>query len=248
MLISKYGFTYSKSKKLLRKKVSELANSNYFVHVKCDECEKPYKTLWTNRNIRIKIGRKDLCQSCSRSGERNSQFGKDRRELLKYVRGHVKNFGRAFTQETKQKMSNTRSSLIAQGKIDINSNNRGNKNWYKSTKSSKIYHADSSLELLRMIQLDADENVVSWTKRHGIQIPYEYNGNTKNCIPDFLIHTKQAGVIIEEVKGRVTEVEIIKKNAIRNYCIKNGYSFRFITQKEIDKNGEYRNFLKTKNM
>ncbi len=247
MLVSNTGYIYFKSGHRSEKSINELGNSNYKVLIECDNCHSNFETIWSNRVKRIKNGRNDLCSSCSKSGERNSQFGKNRSELLRYVRSHVKNFARQFTDETKNKMSKIRSSLIANG-LDIKSNNRGNKAWHESVKSKQKYHSDSSLELMRMMQLDLDINVDSWTKRHGIFIPYIFEGKRKTCVPDFYIKLTNREIILEEVKGRITPIELIKKTAIEEFCKEKGFLFKFTTQKELNINGQYRRFLKTKKL
>ena len=245
MLISKVGFKVTNSGKLLRKKVTELNNSNYFVHVKCNKCSSKFRTIWSNRLKRGNaINNYDLCNSCSKTGSGNSQYGKERVGVMKFARSHVKNFSRNFTEETKAKMSKSRATLIAEGKITITSFNRGVKSWYFSTKNQEKFYADSKLELFRMTQLDCDENIISWDKRHGIKINYIFKNQEKYCVPDFLIKLKNGTTIVEEVKGRITEVELIKKEAIKNYCSDNNLGFSFLTQKELNKNGEYRKFLK----
>jgi len=245
MLLSKMGFYYSDSGKLLRKLVKDLKNSEHFVHVKCDECSKKYKVSWCNRLVKIKKGNvNDLCGSCKQSGNRNSQYGKDRKELVDYARKFVKNFSRVFSDESKSKMSKTRAGLIANGNVNITSFNRGIKSWYFSNKNNENFYSDSKLEKFRMEQLDLDPQIKSWTKRHGIKIEYFYNSNKKYCVPDFLITTINDELIIEEVKGRITEIELIKKNAMEKYCIENRLKFSFLTQKMLNKDGAYRKYLK----
>ena len=96
-----------------------------------------------------------------------------------------------------------------------------------------------------MIQLDKDDDVISWTKRHGISIPYEYNGIIHNYIPDFLIEYKNGKTVIEELKGYETETDLIKKKAGENFFIdKDDIEYKYITQNEMNKDGEYRSFLK----
>jgi hypothetical protein len=247
MLISEQGYIYLKSGEISYKDVSLLNNSNHIVIVKCDDCSLEFETIWSNRKSRLKKGRIDLCLSCARSGFRNSQYGKERRHLCDYARKFLtKNpmLGKFHSDETKQKMSLIKINQINTGKFNINSNNRGRKFWHFSIKNNKKYHADSALELMRMIQLDNDCEVKKWTKHHCLRIPYIYKGVQKNTSPDFLIELQNGAKIIEEVKGRLTEVEIVKKIAIENYCLLNNFQFSFKTQKDLNKKGEYRAFLR----
>lgn len=240
MLFSKYGYRKNHEGQWTIKLVSELNNSRHYLLIKCDDCGKLFKTMLNNRNKRLKEGKPDYCNSCAKSGKRNSAYGKDRAAILEYARQFNKHEGRPHSVETRKKMSAIKAEQIANGEFDILSNNRGHKSWYTSSKSGEQFHADSALERFRMIQLDADKKVNSWTKRHHIKIGYTFNGVTRYCIPDFLIN----GNIIEEVKGRVTPQELAKKAAIEQWCKDNGYGFRFVTQTDLNKNGEYRKFLK----
>jgi hypothetical protein len=247
MLISNKAYRYLKSGIIRYKNISELNNCNYRVKVKCDECGYKYEMIFSNRLNRIKKGRKnDLCQSCSKSGVKNSQYGKDRKKICAIARKYnTKNpmKGKHHSPQAKKIMSESKIDKIANGTFNIKSNNRGKKYWYFSKKNNKKFHADSGLELLRMMQLDEDKNILKWTKRHRIRVEYKYNGSIRNTIPDFFIQTK-SGIIIEEVKGRVTEQELIKKKVLEKFCTKNGYLFSFMTQEYMNKNGEYRKFLK----
>jgi len=245
MLISTEGYRYNKNGELIKKDVSLLKLSGYKVKVKCDDCGKILEILWNNRLH--KSSNIDFCGSCSHKGFKNSQFNKDRKILCKNARKYqIKNpmKGKHHSDESKYKMSIIKSKHICDGTFNILSNNRGRKSRYYSIKNNCKFHSDSNLELLRMIQLDNDKDVLSWTKLHKIKIPYTYNGKLKNTIPDFLIKMKNGINIIEEVKGYITEKEIIKKISIENYCINNNYQFCFKTQKEMNKDGEYRKFLK----
>ena len=46
------------------------------------------------------------------------------------------------------------------------------------------------------------------------------------------------------MKGWVSKKELVKKEALKKYCIKNGFSFSYKTQKDLNINGSYRKFLK----
>jgi hypothetical protein len=141
-------------------------------------------------------------------------------------------------------MSEIKSKSISTGEFNITSNNRGYKCWYTSLKTNETFYADSSLEHVRMIQLDKDRDIIKWSKRHHIKVPYTYEGVTRHCIPDFLIHYKSGDAVLEEVKGWVTDIELVKKEAIKQWCDRKGYVFRFVTQKDLNIRGEYRKLLK----
>lgn len=222
-------------------------NSTQKISIKCDECGKIVKKVMNNRTVQFNKHNKDLCLSCSKSGKRNPNYGKDRSEILKYARSFQTvnpMQGKKHKEETKIKMSISKTNLIAKGEFDIKSNNRGHKLKHFSTKSNEWFHADSALEKLRMEQLDRDDKVVYWTKRHGIKIQYRINGLVRIYVPDFYINYINNFNVIEEVKGMVTEIDLIKKLYAEQYCILNNLIYIFTTQQEMNKNGKYRKYLK----
>ena len=247
MLISKQGWKKLKNGKIVYKDINDLNNSNHRVIVKCDECYKEFETIWSKRKKRMKNLKKDLCNSCAKSGNRNSQYGIDRKELCAIARKHqTKNpmQGKTHSTSTKSKMSKIKANQISNGEFDLLSNNRGQKIWYFSTKNNASFCADSVLELYRMTQLDLDNEIKSWTKRHKIKVPYMIDGIQKYTTPDFLIVLNDNTKTIEEVKGWVSKKELIKREALKKYCTENGFSFSYKTQKDLNTNGGYRKFLK----
>lgn len=224
--------------------VSSLKNSNHILSVKCEDCGRIFETLFSNRKRRLIQGKIDLCRACAHKGKRNSQYGKDRSHIISYARSFVKNFSRDFSEDTKVQMSKTRTRKISDGEILNRQGNMGKKSIYFSAKNGAEAYADSLLEVFRMIQLDNDDTILTWTKRHSIVIPYTKDGRIRHTTPDFLITHKDGTTILEEVKGRITECELIKKSALEEYCKENGYKFSFVSQKFLNKNGEYRKFLK----
>lgn len=247
MLISKQGWKKLKNGKIVYKDINDLNNSNHRVIVKCDECDKEFETIWSNRKKRLKNLKKDLCNSCAKSGNRNSQYGKDRKELCAIARKHQNKNpmqGKVHSASTKSKMSNIKVSQISNGEFDLLSNNRSQKIWYFSIKNNASFCADSVLELFRMTQLDSDNKVKCWTKRHKIKVPYMLDGIKKYTTPDFLIELIDNTKVIEEIKGWVSKKELIKKEALKKYCTENGFSFSYKTQKDLNINGSYRKFLK----
>lgn len=86
-------------------------------------------------------------------------------------------------------------------------NKRYKRGKYTSTKTGNVERYHSSYEHVRMQELDQDENVLSWTKRHGIRITYRtHDQQQKNYVPDFLIKNGDGSVVLEEVKGRIIDI------------------------------------------
>jgi hypothetical protein len=240
--------------------VDETPKTDHIIKLTCDKCGKEWNANTSNWFIRKKrksyIG--DFCGSCTRSGERNPAFGNNPHknmstEELQNLKDNLsislsgKNnpmFGKTHSAETRALQSKSKVDLIAEGKFDIKSCNRGRKAYYISTKSNTQFHADSILELARMIELDNDENVKSWSKYHKIRIPYIYENIQYQYVPDFLIEYKTGVIVIEEVKGRIIKRDIEKKTACEAYCRYNNYQYRMFLGKDLSDIKNYKKLLK----
>ena len=87
---------------------------------------------------------------------------------------------------------------------------------------------DSSWELRRMTELD--EAGLTWTKKHGVVIPYlDSKGHKRRYYPDFQVTDPATGQTwIEEVKGYETPLDLIKYSAARPFCQSKGWDFRVL--------------------
>lgn len=111
---------------------------------------------------------------------------------------------------------------------------------YHSEKTGKTEMADSSYELRRFIALDKSELVKSWTKQHGIRIPYRIGrGKHRRYNPDILVEMSSGKKVLEEIKGRIFRPrEFTYKNAAAaQYCVFSGMKFRIIFEKDLDEVG-----------
>lgn len=143
-------------------------------------------------------------------------------------------FGKKHSNKSKSKISKKRSENIANGTINLKG--LGIKGWYFSSKNNTQFYHDSFWELLRMKILDLDENVINWTKRHKIKIPYVFEKIKRNYIPDFLIQYKNKRKVLEEVKGYEEEKrKKLKFKLLKRYCEKNNLEPNIITHKELTK-------------
>ncbi|MCK9567811.1 NUMOD3 domain-containing DNA-binding protein [Candidatus Pacearchaeota archaeon] len=142
-------------------------------------------------------------------------------------------FGKVHSSATRAKISITRSNLISSGQIDIKPSHYGLKGYYTSKKTGEVFRFDSFTEYIRMIVLDTDDNVTTWTKRHKIRIQYEFDGEQKNYIPDFLV-AKIDGEVIEEVKGYENKKKKEAKfSALRAYCKEHGFGCSIVTYEDV---------------
>lgn len=110
---------------------------------------------------------------------------------------------------------------------------------YLSYKTKQLEFYDSSWELLRMVELDNDNDVKFWTKKHKIYVKYEFNGQIRRHIPDFYILKNDGIIFIEEIKGWVKDEEKLKCqiSSIKEYCVIRDikYLINFFTEKNKDK-------------
>jgi hypothetical protein len=184
--------------------------------------------------------------SLSHQGERNHFFGKrhtaetrkkiGQSTLARDQSGERNPFyGHTHSIETRSKMSSTRASGIALGEI-TNDNRYGRKSWYRSAKTGVCERCDSILEKFRMSQLDEDASVLTWTKKHGIKIPYVFDGSVRHYVPDFLITLATGEMILEEVKGYDVKAAE-KQRALQEFCAEHGMSARWTSQSTLEIQG-----------
>ena len=93
---------------------------------------------------------------------------------------------------------------------------------------------DSLLERDYMIELEQDPAVKSWTKKHGIKIPYIYLGLfTRNYLPDFLVEYNDGSKELHEGKGLPLlfwESTKAKRAVAQEWCKQHGMKYKVITQ------------------
>ncbi|MFH1861805.1 MAG: TnsA endonuclease N-terminal domain-containing protein [bacterium] len=92
---------------------------------------------------------------------------------------------------------------------------------------------DSSLERQYMVELERDPAVKSWTKKHGIKIPYKFFGLVRNYLPDFLVEYKDGSKEVHETKGLPLLLWLstkIKGETAEKYCLRLGWKYKLITK------------------
>lgn len=100
---------------------------------------------------------------------------------------------------------------------------------------------DSDLEKYYMVELEGMPGVKSWTKRHGLRIPYQFLFLKKHYLPDFLVEFNDGSKEIHETKGLPFLFLLstkLKKISAEEYCKKMGWKYKFITK---DKEVFYKN-------
>lgn len=100
------------------------------------------------------------------------------------------------------------------------------KGLYCSTRTGIEYHFDSGWERERMSALDQEPSVRSWSKKRE-PIPYvDLDGKTRRYFPDFHVEMTDGSVVIEEVKGIVTEQFLRKFDAALKFCEEKSWTYR----------------------
>jgi len=128
-------------------------------------------------------------------------------------------------------MSSTRSKLIAEGAIRPVKGIKGSHFSYKNSCEEKY---DSFYELLYMRILENNSSVASWTKKHGIVIPYQFNGK-RTYIPDFLVIFSDESSSLEEIKSYESSDKLKAKiEAGRSFAKDLDIEYKIIGTKELE--------------
>ena len=153
------------------------------------------------------------------------------REKYKLKNGHYP----MMSEEGKEKISIATTNRILDGSHTTYINCERGYYFNNKNKVDEQYH--SSWEKQRMIELDGDENVIYWTKKHSFIIKYEHNGKTKRYVPDFYIEYKNGDKAIEEVKGFIDDKEVfsLKYRQCKIFCENNNIKYVVNFMKNYDK-------------
>lgn len=92
---------------------------------------------------------------------------------------------------------------------------------------------DSALEREYMIELERDPAVKSWTKRHGIKIPYRFLVMRRHYLPDFLVEYQDGSKQIHETKGLPLLLWLstkLKGQTAEKFCKERGWKYKLITK------------------
>jgi len=102
----------------------------------------------------------------------------------------------------------------------------------KSAYSLEYY--DSSWELEYMKELEKNDDIVKWTKNHGIRIPYfDEDGKYRTYAPDFLVQRTDGTVELHEMKGgHLLQNPITKRkmDAAREWCKTRKMNLRLVSK------------------
>jgi hypothetical protein len=116
---------------------------------------------------------------------------------------------------------------LANGEYHIRNNWKTG--WYDRSDGGREWY-DSSYELDQMKQYDADG--VTWTKKHGIRIPYvSLEGIPTYYVPDFLISC-DGRLSLVEVKGWMSTKVKTKALIAIEYCRVHGMNYVLLMGKD----------------
>lgn len=92
---------------------------------------------------------------------------------------------------------------------------------------------DSALEREYMVELERDPAIRSWTKNHGIKIPYNFLGFSHQYWPDFLVEYRDGSRELHETKGLPLLFWLstkLKGQSAVEFCKKQGWKYKVITK------------------
>jgi hypothetical protein len=95
---------------------------------------------------------------------------------------------------------------------------------------------DSELEKFYMPELEGMPGVKSWTKKHGIKIPYKLFLIPHNYLPDFLVEFEDGSKEIHETRGLPLLFWLstkMKRLSAEVYCKSLGWKYKMITKDKI---------------
>jgi len=87
-----------------------------------------------------------------------------------------------------------------------------------------------------MVELEGMPGVKTWTKRHGIKIPYRLFIFNKYYNPDFLVEFYDGSKEIHETKGLPLLFWLstkLKRLSAEEYCRRQGWRYKLITKDKI---------------
>lgn len=91
---------------------------------------------------------------------------------------------------------------------------------------------DSLVERAYMLSLEENPHVKSWTKDHGISIPYQFFFVRRQYRPDFLVELKDGTKEVHETKGSGLMYWLTthaKREAAEKWCKERGYKYVLVT-------------------
>ncbi|MCH1627418.1 TnsA endonuclease N-terminal domain-containing protein [Ferdinandcohnia quinoae] len=115
------------------------------------------------------------------------------------------------------------------------SNKLSTRGKHRSTKMFRMIPWESTLERDFIKLLDFDQTV-TYFEFQPVRIDYAYQGKERKYYPDFLVQKNDSKIYIYEVKAfakRYDELNIIKFQVGKMYCMENNMKYVVVTEKDI---------------
>jgi hypothetical protein len=87
------------------------------------------------------------------------------------------------------------------------------------------------------VALDSSPLVKTWTKKHGLRLPYRLRGKKRKYIPDLVVEYHDGRTFLEEVKGFIyNPAKFVMKNGIaKAYCKLRGWEYRIVFEEGLER-------------
>jgi dCMP deaminase len=204
-----------------------IKRSKNYIDIKCHYCNKEKSML------KYREGGKNFCNK-----DCYSNYHKSPKITIKCKYAKCQNSFERYKKEKTKYCSRICYKLdYSEDRQDFNTNSNYRKGYYTSLRDGSKKWFDNRYELSRMKQLDMDKNVLEWTK-NKIKIRYTGEDNKEHIYtPDLIIRYKDE-TIIEEIKERITKIDVLKMESAIPF-LKN----MNIEYKIIQKNNIYDDYL-----
>lgn len=110
------------------------------------------------------------------------------------------------------------------------------KGWFWSDKSNHNMFYMSSYEHRRLQFLEKCKQVLWFSTKHDIRIPYMFENNVHIYIPDIVVKLAQNFETVEEIKGYVRDEKKFeaKKFAAIKWCKTHGKNYSVLFEKDLE--------------
>lgn len=167
-------------------------------------------------------------------GKTGKPWSEKQREAMegRWVRHPHPMTGRSHSEETKEKMSKSKVSLITQGKFNPYNKDIGG---FWSEKNKKTIHYRSGLELMAFKILETLRKVSSY-EVEPFSIEYEFDGRVRRYIPDLLVRYTDGSMELIEIKPDAMinlPINLAKAVAAEKYCQLNGMKFSIWSRRNL---------------
>lgn len=200
-----------------------------FVTLTCEACQKEYEKAFIRRDSRF------CSRSCATSGERNAQFGLGKNAAW----NKVPRWHKGLTKETDERLARQAekmSEIIAQKIVngECTHPNGFEAGWFESQKcgTRMFYRSSYERRFLEMLEVDAD--VVSF-ETEPFRIPYMFEGEKKNYVPDVLVKRASKTQLVEiKPEKLLSDAKVVaKQNAAMQWCQASGVEYVSVAEEGL---------------